>query len=134
EVAQTLGDVMDPHDMVVDIAKADPVPGLDRLVGVSCQAIEHLALGAEDLLQADGRTLQAEDRFKGLGGAGPRSPGSGSCPPGRRGVRWFRAIGPRPAPEIGRGDDLRRAGAGRGGRARSTCGPGRGTTGVRYDR
>ena len=66
EVAQTLGDVMNPHHMVVDIAKVDPVLGLDRLVGVSCQAIEHLALGAEDLLQADGRTLQAEDRFEGL--------------------------------------------------------------------
>ena len=53
--------------MVVDIAKVDPVRGLDRLVGVSCQAIEHLALGVEDLLQADGRTLQAEDRLEGLG-------------------------------------------------------------------
>ena len=66
---------MNAHDMVVNIAEINPVLGLDRLVGVSCQSVEHLALGVEDLLEADGQALEAENRLNG--------PGRGSA------ITWF---------------------------------------------
>ena len=53
---------MNPHDVVVQIAKIDPVLGLDRLVRIASQPVQDLALGREHLVKLDGRALDPEDR------------------------------------------------------------------------
>ena len=66
QVAQALGDIVNPHHVIVEIAKIHAMLGLDRLVGIAGQPVQDLALGREDLVELDGRALDPEDRSSGF--------------------------------------------------------------------
>ena len=61
EVAEALDDVVDPDEVVVDIAKVDPVLGPDLGVRVAGQTVEHFAHREGDPMQAQGAALDVED-------------------------------------------------------------------------
>ncbi len=50
--------------MIVEVAKIDPVLGLDGLVGIAGQFGENLALGSEVLVELDGRSLDPKNRLE----------------------------------------------------------------------
>ena len=45
QVAQALGDIVNPHHVIVEIAKIHAMLGLDRLIRIAGQPVQDLALG-----------------------------------------------------------------------------------------
>ena len=61
QVAQAFGDIVNPHDVIVKIAKIHAMLGLDRLIRIAGQPVQHLALGRKGLVQHESRPLDPED-------------------------------------------------------------------------